>query len=273
LEWAALRKALRSSGAERERAAADALLFRAFRRSLFEKAEQEEQALEMHEGLANYTGVALASGTVNEQVAWALRELDAGERKPTYVRSFAYSSGPPYGLLLDGAAPGWRKGLTPKDDLGNLLAAVVGFSPPLNLKAAADERSLGYDRDRILGEETRRENGRQERLAAARAKFVEGPVLRIPLERMKIKLDPDGIIPLDDLGTIYPTARVVDLWGVLTVTDGVLIDKNWTSVTVSAPDDLAARPLSGVGWTLEVSEGWAVEPGTRQGSHTMGRTR
>lgn len=271
LEWAALRKALESSGSERKQASADALLFRAIRRSLFEQAAKEEQALEMHEGLANYTGAALAGATVGEQIAGALRELDAGEKKPTYVRSFAYASGPPYGLLLDDLAPDWRKELSPKQDFGGLLATAVGFSPPAHLQVAADERSKRYDADRIVSEETQRERVRQETLAAARAKFVDGPVLRLPFEKMKIKLDPDGIVPLDDLGTVYPTARIVDTWGVLTVTDGALIDKNWSSVTVSAPAEIGAKPLAGAGWVLELSAGWTFAPGIRPGSYTVVR--
>lgn len=273
LEWAALRKALQASGAERKQAAADALLFRAFRRSLFAEAAKEEQALEMHEGLANYTGAALAGETTKARVAGALQELDSGEKKPTYVRSFAYAGGPAYGVLLDDLAPDWRKALTSKQDFGDLLAPVVGFSPPANLKSMSSERARTYNGDQIIFEETERETIRQHKLAAARAKFLDGSVLRIPFEKMKIQFDPGGVIPLDDLGTVYPTARIVDAWGVLTVTDGALIDKNWSGVTVAAPSDVAAKPLSGSGWTIELSGDWSVAPGARKGDHSLRRTK
>lgn len=273
VEWAALRKALQSTAAERKRAVTDALLFRAYRRSLFADATIEEQALEMHEGLANYTGAALAGATVSEQVAGALRELDAGEKKPTFVRSFAYASGPAYGILLDDLAPRWRKGLTSKQDFAALLAPGVGFSPPTNLKSASTDRANTYDGARIIAEEIERERVHQQKLAAVRAKFVDGPVLRIPFEKMKIQFDPGGMIPLDDLGTVYPTARIVDAWGVLTVTDGALIDKDWTNLTVAAPSNLAVKPLPGPGWTLELSNGWTIAPGTRRGDHILRRTQ
>lgn len=270
LEWAALRKAVQSQGDIRRNAIEDALVFRGRRRAIFPSAGSEEQALEMHEGLANFTGAALAGRDVSERATCALRELDAGEAKPTYVRSFAYSSGPVYGLLLDALAPGWRKGLTPKNDLGELLGSVVGFKTPTDVEAGAARRSSAYG-DRIVREETERESKRREKTDAARAKFVEGPTLRLPLVAMKISFDPDNLIPLADAGTVYPTARIVDSWGVLTVTDGALIDKNWSSVTVAAPADPTLRPLTGSGWSLELAQGWMAVPSIRANSYELRR--
>jgi len=269
LEWAALRKALQSRDGQRKASIEDALVFRARRRMAFSSATKEEQALEMHEGLANYTGVVLAGANAAERIANAIRELGVGEKKPTYVRSFAYASGPAYGVLLDDLAPEWRAGLTPQNNLGGLLGVAVGFASPTNIEAEAMRRSLLYDGTRITTDETEREKKRQEKLAATRAKLVEGPTLQLPLRHMKIQLDPDGVIPLDGLGTIYPTARIVDEWGVLTVTDGALVNANWTSVAVAAPTDANAAPLSGPGWTLDLSPGWTLIPGERSKDYRL----
>ena len=38
-----------------------------------------------------------------------VRAMDAVERNPTLVRSFAYATGPALGLLLDRWAPGWQR--------------------------------------------------------------------------------------------------------------------------------------------------------------------
>lgn len=267
LEWAALRKALDSKGPDRRSAIDDALTFRAVRHSLFPDAAKEEQSLEMHEGLANYTGAALAGENESEQAACAVRAIDAGEKKPTFVRSFAYASGPAYGVLLDLLAPGWRKGLSPKNDLGELLSNAVGFAPAAAPAATARQRSASYG-EHILAEETDRDQKRKARLAAARAKLVDGPVLQLPFKQMKIQLNPDEIGPLDEFGTVYPTARIVDAWGVLTVTDGALIDKNWSGVTVAAPKN-AAAPASGPGWTLDLAADWVVTQGDRPGDYQL----
>ena len=86
-------------------------VFRQERRRLFPKAAAAENALELNEGLAEYTGARLGLRLPEQRLAYATyalaRQLDA----PSFVRSFAYASGPAYGLLLDEALPDWRRGL------------------------------------------------------------------------------------------------------------------------------------------------------------------
>src|SRR5215207_5022749 len=54
MEWRALERALRQTGPGRKTAIADALLFRGYRRSLFQGSANNENALELHEGLAEF---------------------------------------------------------------------------------------------------------------------------------------------------------------------------------------------------------------------------
>lgn len=109
LEWHALAAALTKRGGGRRVAIRNALVFRAYRRTLFPGAEAEERALEMNEGLAEYTGAKLSGRTdVAQRVAAQLKEA---EKKETFVRSFAYASVPAYGILLDEASgAAWRGG-------------------------------------------------------------------------------------------------------------------------------------------------------------------
>jgi len=101
MEWRALERALRTSGSAQRDAVADALLFRSYRRSLFPAAAQNEIALELNEGLAEYTGVRLSSADLQETVVRADLILRQARNNPTFARSFAYVSGPAYGALLD----------------------------------------------------------------------------------------------------------------------------------------------------------------------------
>ncbi len=82
MEWRALERALRQPGVERNRAVADALLFRAYRRSLFPEAARDENWLELNEGLAEYTGVKLSSESLEELVFRADRALRDGASHP-----------------------------------------------------------------------------------------------------------------------------------------------------------------------------------------------
>src|SRR4026209_2117838 len=90
MEWRALERALRQTGPARTAAIADALLFRTYRRSLFPDTAKHENALELNEGLAEYTGVRLSSADLQETVMRADLILRQARNNPTFARSFAY---------------------------------------------------------------------------------------------------------------------------------------------------------------------------------------
>lgn len=121
MEWRALERALREIGPARNVAIADALLFRSYRRSLFPDSATNENALEVNEGLAEYTGVKLSSSDLRETALRADLIVRQARNNPTFSRSFAYVSGPAYGALLDLSGKHWRAGLNPSADFGVLL--------------------------------------------------------------------------------------------------------------------------------------------------------
>jgi hypothetical protein len=131
---------------------------------------------------------------------------------PSFVRSFAYASGPAYGLLLDDADPDWRSGLDADADLGSLLAQALR----IDVAALTDieTRQRRYDVDGSLRTvEDTRDRDRLARVAHWRAKLVDGPVLVLPLQNMSLQFNPQTLAALDDIGTVYPTLRLTDTWG------------------------------------------------------------
>src|SRR5262249_2823009 len=126
LEWRALARALASSRDEQRHSIQDALRFRQHRRSLFKGAASTENALELNEGLAEYTGIKLSGLTADQQQRLLLQHFETYPTLfRTFVRSFAYLSGPAYGLLMDQHAAGWLRKIRPGDDLGQLLATAL----------------------------------------------------------------------------------------------------------------------------------------------------
>src|SRR5438045_7081335 len=115
LELRALAKALKND--DRPAAIADALAFRAKRRSLFANAAESERKLENNEALAEYTGYALRGTSDGESRLAFARRLDNVDRNQTFTRSFAYLTGPAYGLLIDAYAPAWTRNYKTTDDL------------------------------------------------------------------------------------------------------------------------------------------------------------
>ncbi|HWW59825.1 MAG TPA: hypothetical protein VN181_00530, partial [Thermoanaerobaculia bacterium] len=69
----------------------------------------------------------------------------------------------------------------------------------------------------------------------------------LPLRQMQMTFDPNGLQPLDDLGTVYRTITINDAWGKIVVTNGALLTSDFTRLIV---------PANGDGWTLTLKEGW-----------------
>jgi hypothetical protein len=274
LEWNALQAALGASGEERRRAAADALAFRAARRARFPAAAPREIALEIHEGVPEYTGMRIA-GYTREQVVQAVRakrEQDTG-----FVRSFAYMSGPLYGFLLDDADAAWRSRLGPDMDLGARLGTALGIQvAPAD---AATKLAEPYGGSALRTSEDERERKRQAQLATWRASLIDGPVLIVDLEAVKsFTFDPLRVFPFAEKQTVYTTRTLIADWGVLTVEDGAILeDENTKTGRVSlaksspVPGSGDQAPMSGPGWKLQPAEGWKLVPAERAGDLALRR--
>ena len=269
LEWRALAAALLARGDERERAIADAALFRARRRALFPQAASEEREMEMHEGLAEYTGVKL-SGAADLARYVAETNLKEAPAKKTFIRSFAYANGPAYGVLLDAVDPDWRKTLRSGDDLGQMLFTRAGLKLPADIAAAADERARAYGGDELARSEDERERTTRELMAAYRARLIDGAALALPLRQMQMQFNPTDLVALEPHGTVYPNIRIVDVWGILTVSSGgALMGPRFDRVTVSAPTDPQGAVVQGDGWKLELKSGWKIIAGERAGDFIL----
>ncbi len=266
LEWRALARALEAhTDADRRQGVENALVFRAERYRLFPQAVQEERSLELNEGLAEYTGVRVGNPSPEEQVRATLNDLQTQSKAPTFVRSFAYATGPSYGLLLDRYAPGWRLKLADEKGLGNLLQRSLQMSLPLNLQKAATQEATQYDGPALKAAEIERDVKRQQVIAQYRAQLIDGPVLILTFRNMHVQFDPRNLQPLGNAGTVYPTIRITDNWGILEATNGALMKPDWSAMAVRAPVTTNGANIKGDGWTLELKPGWKLVPGPRQG--------
>ena len=271
LEWRALARALTAPTPEQREAIVDAAMFRARRRQLFPASANEERSMELNEGLAEYTGVRL-SGAADLRRFVVEENLKPAATRPSFVRSFAYATGPAYGLLLDGVMPDWRKQLGVKVDLAELLIRVGRFELPGEIEVAANKRAAVYDAAALAKSEESRDAERRAREKNLRRRFIEEPVLVIPLEKMNMQFDPGELVPIEGAGTVYPTIRIVDNWGVLEVTrNGALLSADFSKVTVPAPaKESSGQTIEGDGWKLELKSGWAVTKSARSGDYEVG---
>ena len=86
---------------------------------------------------------------------------------------------------------------------------------------------------------------------------------------MNISFDPRNLVPLEGYGTVYPTMRVSDNWGILTVNEGALLGNNWDRIVLSEPIMTTSEKSSGKGWTLQINIGYTVEKNNSDGNYTL----
>lgn len=270
LEWRALARAVAAQReADRADAAKDALRFRAERYRLYPKAAAEERALEQNEGLAEYTGVRLGNPTAELQTRMALHDLSAHVRDATFVRSFAYATGPAYGLLLDRYASGWRAQLKSGDGFEVMLSRALHVGAAANDSLLVAKRAQSYDGAVLHAAEADRDAKRRVQLALNRKKFIDGPVLTLRFRKMNVQFNPSNLQPLGDAGTVYPTIRITDEWGVIEGKNGALMKPDWSALVVSAPAVTTGSAVTGDGWTLTLRRGWKIVPDARSGDFTL----
>ena len=96
-------------------------------------------------------------------------------------------------------------------------------------------------------------------------------MLVLPLRHSSFQFNPQTLVPLGDLGIVYPTVRLDDDWGVLEVDANARIDQQAKIATVSAAG-INLSNLHGHGWKLTLKPGWTVVPGTRKGDLAVKRS-
>ncbi|HEX6536960.1 MAG TPA: hypothetical protein VF041_20410 [Gemmatimonadaceae bacterium] len=260
------------------RCAADALLFRARRHALYPGADSLESALEIREGLAEYTGERLAMALTGEGPSRVARAVRAYQAYPSYVRSFEYATGPALGLLLDRFAPDWRSEVRQSSGPAHLLATALRWRPPSPtvLARLAERRAAFYGGAEVAREEATRDSVRRAQLADYRARLLDGPSIVLRQSTLSRSFNPSELVSFDSASTVYPTGTFTAPWGSLVVTRGgggggggalVSNDFSWLRVQAPATPPADARTIEGPGWTLTLAPGWSLRavpsrPGT-----------
>jgi hypothetical protein len=264
LEWRALAAALIESGAAQTVAIRDALAFRAYRHAQFPHSGEIEAGQEIAEGIPEYTGVVAGEPDIYAARWHAAAQLAHPDVSISFVRSFAYTSGPGYGLLLDECLPGWRTKLSTQTDLAELLGSTLKG----NVAVSAQARARYYGASEIQIAEADRAAKADAEKARYRAQLIDGPTLVVP-KLGQFSFNPTTLISLDDAGTVYPTLHAVSGWGTLDVKDGVLVPRDRSGAILAAPKDTNGPHLQGPGWTIDLASGWSVVPGPKPGNYVL----
>jgi hypothetical protein len=282
LEYRALARALESLPDEMaaRHHVESALRFRAQRRTLYPGSDSLEATLEIQEGLPEYTGQRLAMQLTGEGPARVAKYVRDYENTPTFVRAFAYGTGPAIGILLDRFEPNWRDAVRTNRDIGGLLAQAIHFQRPRNLATVASVRAREYGWEEIDRSEAARDSARAPAMREYRSRLGDGPTitLRQSMDSLSWSYDPTELIAFDLYSTVYPSGNFSAPWGKLTVDrGGVLVQNDFSRIRIGAPGaSIAAgsKEIKGDGWALALSPGWSLRPDTsRAGSFVAQKDR
>lgn len=253
LEWAALEQALLSEGETRREAVSHALAFRGQRREVYDKAA-DENCFEIHEGMAEYTGYRAA---YEEETAVAEIIGSGGFfRENSFVRNYAYYSGPLYGYLLDAVSGDWRKAVSYDTDLGVLLSAAYEVEPAGVTEMIRD--LYGYPE--IFAVELDRKEKKDQQTAEYLELYTRQPVLWLPTNEKRYSFVPALVQPITGVGTVYPAAELYDDWGALKAGEAsfAFIDDDSYALVSAVGLELTDTGARGNGWELTLENGFEM---------------
>jgi len=257
MEIEALKEAIRSEDPSPH--IAHALMFRKYRQHLFPGSRANENALELNEGLAEYTGNILSGWNFEAFKGHDASQVDWFYDLNTFVRSFAYITLPLYGYFMQQSDASWNLKIKQKTDLTGFLLDHFHIGPAIPLSEEIMRTSKFYKADSIIAFEDARELKRLAQVKKYREMFLGDSVLIIKLVHMNIGFSPGNLVPLDSLGTVYPNLRITDTWGILKVDScGALVTSDWQHVAVPAPKLVTDSLIGGRGWTLNLAPGWKL---------------
>ncbi len=271
LELEALKKAIVAHNKQdRQPHLRAALLFRQLRQQKFPGADSTENRLELNEGICEFTGLMMSGREPVETRTYLLQRIDRFIASPSYVRSFAYETTPVYGWLLQEEQPYWNRQIHTQTKLDSLFQKGFGISiNPATLEREAWQASIHYKGETVAKEEEEREEARLRVLAAYQQQFIDSAHLTLPLIKMNMSFDYTLMVPLEPHGTVYPSIRITDEWGILEASEGALISQNWDKATVSQPLEIKGNQVSGRGWTLELKAPYRISRNVVDGNYAL----
>jgi hypothetical protein len=238
LEWNALIDACNKEGKQRSGSVEDALTFRKIRAELFPEEFASETANELHEGLAEYTGMALSGRDKQKKIEYLQNRVVSHYNDNTISWTHAYTSGALYGFLLDEQSPGWNMELCKGSDLGQVTFLEYGldYSSIEEKDYAKTGSQYGYDSlERI----------EENRVATTKAlnesfvrRFENEPTLFMPNYSLSIQFSPSKITPFESKGNIYGELSAQSRWGEIVVGHGgILLLKGWKGLVLDVGEN------------------------------------
>jgi hypothetical protein len=242
----------------------NAISFRNSRYAIFPDAKEKENMLELNEGMAEYTTLMMiqrnSPNKLNDKelMRYFNSRISRLEQN-SFVRSFAYETIPLYGYLIQTDIPYWHQKVTKKTNLTDYFMQIM------NIDNGNDEwKTLGlqYNYANIALEERMQAEQTNADMNAVKEKFFCVNHVEIPLFNYSYNFNPLGIRIIDGVGEFHEDIRIMDDWGKVEVSNGLIFDKENRKVILTPITKTKNNVIFGNGWELHLNDGWEI---TEQG--------
>ena len=231
----------------------DAMTVRKYRQTLFPNGNENQ--FECHEGMAEYTAFKLLPlDNDNEKVRKGLvaAAITKGMDNSGFGNSFAYLTGPAYGLLLDELVPDWRKSICAGKTLPDVISTIVPIPDSIG-NEEIEAIKARYNATEYLNKERTRLEARDKEDAALRARFDDSKWLIIPNNGIEFGFNPgERLVAYDTIGVICNTMQLSGEFGTIMVENGIIRTNNWSCFIIPYSEEHCDAKIS-------LAPGYAIE--------------
>ena len=254
LELGILKDLLQNDSKDLTKGLRDAMTVRKYRQTLFPNGNENQ--FECHEGMAEYTAFKLLPlDNDNEAIRKGLvaAAITKGMDGSGFGNSFAYLTGPAYGLLIDEMIPDWRNGIRSGKTIPDVISTEVAIPDTID-NTEIERISACYGLTEYLNKERNRLEARDKEDAELRARFSESKWLVIPNDNINFGFNPsERLVAYDTIGVICNTMQLRGSFGTLEVGNGIMHTHNWSSFIIPYSEDHFDAKIS-------LNPGYAIEP-------------
>jgi hypothetical protein len=269
LEFMALSRALNSNSDDKISHLTNALIIRAYRQSLF--PENNENMFELHEGMAEYTGLKLCGIDTALLPKVASKQLELAMDKEGLANSFPYLTGPAYGILFDELKNGWINDVKKGKSLSEIGSQIINKKLPTVttvLKENVSEIITQYGADSLIKNETKKFEHQKQLINEYKHKFFEGDMLIIKNNNLQMGFNPqEKLIPIEN-GVVYKTMRLTGEWGVVEIKNGIYRSNDWQTFVLPAPTTKTTGTINETDYDLKLNNGCEVVE-IKKGKYTL----
>lgn len=254
LELGILKDLLQNDSKDLTEGLRDAMTVRKYRQMLFPNGNENQ--FECHEGMAEYTAFKLLPlDNDNEAIRKGLvaAAIMKGLDNAGFGNSFAYLTGPAYGLLIDEMIPDWRNNIRSGKTIPDVISTVVAI-PDVIDNDEIERISVRYGLTEYLNKERSRLEARDKEDAELRACFSESTWLVIPNNNTHFGFDPnERLVAYDSIGVIYKTMQLKGDFGIIDVKNGIIRANNWSYFIIPYSENHCDAKIS-------LNSGYVIEP-------------